>query len=217
MRPLRILIANRGEIARRVIRTARRMGLETVAVHSDADQHAPFVSEATSKCRLGPADPARSYLSIDAVMAAADESGATAIHPGYGFLSENADFAAAVIASGRIWIGPRPATMASLGSKIEARRLACAADIPVIPGYDQSQDPHDLIQAAEQIGYPVLIKASAGGGGRGIRIVDDASQFEAALDQAQAEAKRAFGDSAVIVERYIQPPPHRSPDRRRPP
>ena len=208
MRPLRILIANRGEIARRVIRTARRMGLETVAVHSDADQHAPFVSEATSKCRLGPADPARSYLSIDAVMAAADESGATAIHPGYGFLSENADFAAAVIASGRIWIGPRPATMASLGSKIEARRLACAADIPVIPGYDQSQDPHDLIQAAEQIGYPVLIKASAGGGGRGIRIVDDASQFEAALDQAQAEAKRAFGDSGVIAERYTQQPRH---------
>ena len=208
MRPVRILIANRGEIARRVIRTARRIGMETVAVHSDADQHAPFVSEATSKCRLGPADPARSYLSIDAVMAAADESGATAIHPGYGFLSENADFAAAVIASGRIWIGPRPATMASLGSKIEARRLARATDIPVIPGYDQSQDPHDLIVASEQIGYPVLIKASAGGGGRGIRIVDYAGRFEAALDQAQAEAKRAFGDSAVIVERYIQQPRH---------
>ena len=116
-----------------------------------------------------------------------------------------------MIASGRIWIGPRPATMASLGSKIEARRLACAADIPVIPGYDQSQDPHDLIQAAEQIGYPVLIKASAGGGGRGIRIVDDASQFEAALDQAQAEAKRAFGDSAVIVERSPATSKSRSP------
>ena len=141
-------------------------------------------------------------------MAAADESGATAIHPGYGFLSENADFASAVLSSARTWIGPRPETMALLGSKIEARRLAIAAGIPVIPGYDQSQDPHDLAQAAAHIGYPVLIKASAGGGGRGIRIVDEAGGFEDALTQAQAEAQRAFGDGAVIVERYIQQPRH---------
>ena len=205
---MRILIANRGEIARRIIRTAHRMGLETVAVYSDADQHAPFVSEAMLSRRLGPADPAQSYLSIDAVLAAADESDATAVHPGYGFLSENADLASAVIASGRTWIGPRPETMALLGSKIEARRLAIAADIPVIPGYDQSQDPSDLAREAQQIGYPVLIKASAGGGGRGIRIVGEPSQFEAALELAQAEAERAFGDGAVIVERYVQQPRH---------
>lgn len=205
---MRILIANRGEIARRIIRTARRMGLETVAVYSDADRHAPFVSEATLSRRLGPADPALSYLSIDAVLDAADHSDASAIHPGYGFLSENAEFASAVIESGRIWIGPRPEAMALLGSKIEARRLAMAADIPVVPGYDQSQDPHDLSRAARQIGYPVLVKASAGGGGRGIRIVDDPDGFEAALTQARAEAERAFGDGAVIVERYIQRPRH---------
>ena len=205
---MRVLIANRGEIARRIIRTAHRLDLETVAVHSDADQNAPFVSEATFSRRLGPADPARSYLSIDAVLEAADDSGATAVHPGYGFLSENTDFASAVIDSGRIWIGPKPETMALLGSKIEARRLAISADIPVIPGYDQSQDPQDLAQAARQIGYPVLIKASAGGGGRGIRIVDDPGGFEEALSQAQAEAERAFGDGAVIVERYIQHPRH---------
>ncbi|WP_419850246.1 acetyl/propionyl/methylcrotonyl-CoA carboxylase subunit alpha [Candidatus Poriferisocius sp.] len=205
---MRILIANRGEIARRIIRTAHRMGLETVAAYSDADERAPFVSEATLSRRLGPADAALSYLSIDAVLAAAEASDADAIHPGYGFLSENTDFATTVVASGRIWIGPRPETMALLGSKIEARRLAAAADIPIIPGYDHSQDPRDLAQAAEQIGYPVLIKASAGGGGRGIRIVDQAGQFEAALNQAQAEAERAFGDGAVIVERYIQHPRH---------
>ncbi|MDE0116910.1 MAG: ATP-grasp domain-containing protein [bacterium] len=205
---MRVLVANRGEIARRIIRTAHRMGLETVAVHSDADQHAPFVSEATFSRRLGPADPARSYLSIDAVLEAANDSGATAVHPGYGFLSENTDFASAVIDSGRIWIGPKPETMALLGSKIEARRLAIAADVPVIPGYDQSQDRQDLAQAARRIGYPVLIKASAGGGGRGIRIVDDPGGFEEALAQAQAEAERAFGDGAVIVERYIQQPRH---------
>lgn len=205
---MRVLIANRGEIARRIIRTAYRMGIETVAVYSDADQNAPFVTEATFSRRLGPADPARSYLSIDAVLEAADESGATAVHPGYGFLSENTDFASAVIYSGLIWIGPRPESMALLGSKIEARRLAIAAGIPAVPGYEQSQDPGDLANAAAQIGYPVLIKAAAGGGGRGIRIVLEPGGFEEALAQAQAEAERAFGDGAVIVERYIQQPRH---------
>ena len=205
---MRILIANRGEIARRVIRTAHRMGLETVAVYSDADQRAPFVSEATLAHRLGPADPALSYLSIGALLDAADATSATAVHPGYGFLSENADFAAAVIAAGLVWIGPRPEVMVSLGAKIDARRLATAVGIPVIPGYDESQERQDLTQAAQRIGYPVMIKASAGGGGRGIRVVDDPAEFEAALDQAQAEAERAFGDRAVIVERYIQRPRH---------
>ena len=205
---MRILVANRGEIARRVIRTAHQMGLETVAVYADPDQQAPFASEATFAHRLGPADPALSYLSIGALLEAADATGATALHPGYGFLSENADFAAAVIAAGLTWIGPRPEAMASLGSKIEARRLASGAGIPVIPGYDQSQDPQDLARAAQNIGFPVLIKASAGGGGRGIRIVDDPDQFTDALQIAQAEAERAFGDRAVIVERYIQRPRH---------
>ena len=205
---MRILIANRGEIARRIIRTAHQMGLETIAAYSDADQQAPFASEATIAHRLGPADPALSYLSIDALLKAANATDATAIHPGYGFLSENADFAAAVIAAGITWIGPRPEAMASLGSKIKARRLASDAEIPVIPGYDQSQDPQDLAQAAQHIGFPVLIKASAGGGGRGIRIVDNPDQFTDALHNAQTEAERAFGDRTVIIERYIQRPRH---------
>lgn len=205
---MRILIANRGEIARRVIRTAHRMGHETVAVYSDADRHAPFVSEAALSRRLGPADPAESYLSMAALLAAAEDSDADSVHPGYGFLSENPEFASAVISSGRTWIGPRPDAMALLGSKIEARRLAIAAQIPVVPGYDRSQDPRDLAREARRIGFPVLIKASSGGGGRGIRIVHEPDRFDAALGQARAEAESAFGDGAVIVERCIGAPRH---------
>ncbi|MEO1062435.1 MAG: biotin carboxylase N-terminal domain-containing protein [Actinomycetota bacterium] len=205
---MRILIANRGEIARRVIRTAHRLGHETVAAYADPDADAPFVAEATVSTRLGPADLAESYLSADALLAAAERTGATAVHPGYGFLSENAAFARAVIDAGLTWIGPNPDAIERMGSKIEARRLASAAGVPIIPGFDESQDPTDLAAAAERIGFPVLVKAAAGGGGKGIRIVHEPDGFAAALSEATTEAQRSFGDGAMIVERYIQRPRH---------
>ena len=205
---MRILIANRGEIARRIIRTARALGHTTVAVYADPDADAPFVAEADTAVRIGPADLASSYLSVDAIIDALFATGADAVHPGYGFLAENAGFARAVIAAGATWIGPHPDAIAEMGSKIRARRLAEAAGVPVIPGFDDSQDPADLAAAAERIGFPVLIKAAAGGGGKGIRIVHDPSGFDAGLAEATAEGERSFGDRAVIVERYIQRPRH---------
>jgi 3-methylcrotonyl-CoA carboxylase alpha subunit len=205
---MRILIANRGEIARRILRTAHRMGYETVAAWADPDREAPFVAEATSAIRLGPAALADSYLSIDAVLDAASKSGATAVHPGYGFLSENAAFARAVEAAGLTWIGPHPGAIEKMGSKIEARRLAAAAGVPIIPGFDGSQDEGELAQAADRIGYPVLVKAAAGGGGKGIRVVFRPQDFSTALGRARSEARRAFGDDAMIVERYVQRPRH---------
>ncbi len=205
---MRILIANRGEIARRVIRTAHRLGHETVAVFAEPDALAPFVAEATFSVGIGPAELASSYLSIDRILDAAERTGATAVHPGYGFLSENTAFASAVAEAGMIWIGPHPDAVERMGSKIEARRLAAAAGVPIIPGFDESQDPADLAAAAERIGFPVLVKAAAGGGGKGIRIVNEAAGFTEALREAMSEAERSFGDSAMIVERYIQRPRH---------
>ncbi|MEM9609412.1 MAG: biotin carboxylase N-terminal domain-containing protein [Actinomycetota bacterium] len=205
---MRILIANRGEIARRVIRTAHRLGHETVAVHADPDAGAPFVAEATVATRIGPADLSSSYLSADALLDAAARTGATAVHPGYGFLSENAPFARAVVDAGLIWVGPHPEAIERMGSKIEARRIATDAGVPIIPGYDESQDPADLVAAAERIGYPVLVKAAAGGGGKGIRIVNDPAEFGAALAEATSEAERSFDDGAMIVEGYVQRPRH---------
>ena len=189
---MRILIANRGEIARRILRTAHRMGYETVAAWADPDREAPFVAEATSAIRLGPAALADSYLSVDALLDAAARTGATAVHPGYGFLSENAAFAHAVEAAGLTWIGPHPRAIEQMGSKIEARRLAAAAGVPVIPGFDASQDPAALADAAREIGYPVMIKASAGGGGKGIRVVASPADFDTALRDAREESRRAF-------------------------
>ncbi|MGA1564861.1 MAG: acetyl/propionyl/methylcrotonyl-CoA carboxylase subunit alpha [Ilumatobacteraceae bacterium] len=205
---MRILIANRGEIARRIIRSARLLGHETVAVYADPDRDAPFTREADIAVRIGPADLASSYLSIDAVIAALHATGADAVHPGYGFLAENAAFADAVIAADATWIGPNPTAIREMGSKIRARRLAMEAGVPVIPGFDESQDPADLAAAADRIGYPVLVKAAAGGGGKGIRIVHEAAGFAAALTEATTEAERSFGDGAMIVERYIQRPRH---------
>ncbi len=205
---MKILIANRGEIARRIIRTAHRLGHQTVAVFAEPDSNAPFVTEATESLCIGPADLASSYLSIERILEAAATSGATAVHPGYGFLSENTDFARAVAAAGLTWIGPRPEAVESMGSKIEARRLAANAGVPIIPGFDESQARPDLFAAAERIGFPVLVKAAAGGGGKGIRIVHDPAGFDGALDEAIAEAERSFGDGAMIVERYVQRPRH---------
>ncbi|MEM8707755.1 MAG: biotin carboxylase N-terminal domain-containing protein, partial [Actinomycetota bacterium] len=189
---MRILIANRGEIARRVIRTAKRLGHETVAVYADPDATAPFVDEADHAVNIGPAALAESYLSSEKLLAACADTRADAVHPGYGFLSENADFAQAVLDAGLIWIGPKPEAIATMGSKIEARRLAAEARVPIIPGYSDSQDPADLEAAADRIGYPILVKAAAGGGGKGIRIVNDPAEFGAALAAGDLDAAKAF-------------------------
>jgi acetyl/propionyl-CoA carboxylase alpha subunit len=205
----RLLIANRGEIARRVIRTARRMGIETVAVYSDADKHAPHVSEADHAVHIGPSPARESYLDQDKVLAAAKHSGADAVHPGYGFLSENAAFAEAVIAAGLIWVGPPPSSIRAMGLKDAAKKLMAEAGVPTTPGYlGEDQSPERLEAEAERIGYPVLIKAVAGGGGKGMRKVERAEEFASALAGAKREAAASFGDDRVLLETYVTRPRH---------
>ena len=201
---MKLLVANRGEIASRVFATARRLGWRTVAVWAEPDRAAPFVAEADESRCIGPAALDRSYLDTHAILAAAHDTGTDAVHPGYGFLSENAAFARAVTEAGLVWVGPHPEAIAQMGAKIEARALAEAAGVPTIPGTSGG----DLAAAADQIGFPVLVKASAGGGGKGIRIVHSAGEFDAALSEARTEALRSFGDDRVIVERYISRPRH---------
>ena len=204
-----LLVANRGEIARRIFRTARQMGLATVAVYSDADAQAPHVREADQAVRLGPAAARESYLNVAAVLEAARASGADAIHPGYGFLSENADFAEAVMAAGLTWVGPPPTAIRAMGLKDAAKALMIEAGVPVTPGYHgENQDPAHLAVQAEQIGYPVLIKAVAGGGGKGMRKVEQAADFAEALGAARREASAAFGDDRVLLETYVARPRH---------
>ncbi len=205
---MRILIANRGEIARRVIRTAHGLGHETVAVFTEPDAESPFVREASRSVLIDDGSPVQSYLSIEAILDAAKSTGADAVHPGYGFLSENADFAEAVLEAGLVWIGPHPNAIRAMGSKIEARRIAADAGVSTIPGFADSQDSQVLQEAADRIGYPVLVKASAGGGGKGIRIVHEAEAFPEALASAKDEAMRSFSDDKVIVERYVTRPRH---------
>ena len=209
-RPIRsVLIANRGEIALRVMRTCRRLGIRTIAVYSDADADAVHARAADEAIRIGPAPARASYLDMDAVLAAAKRSGADALHPGYGFLSENGSFVRRCEEAGLIFVGPSVASVEKMGSKIESKRIAEAAGVPVVPGYHGgAQDLHSLAQAAERIGFPVLIKASAGGGGRGMRRVDHAKEFEAGLAGAKAEALAAFGDDAVLLEKFILNPRH---------
>ncbi len=205
----KILIANRGEIACRVIRTARRLGIRTVAVYSEADAEARHVRLADEAVLLGPAPAAESYLAGDKVIAAARRTGAQAIHPGYGFLSENADFAEACTAAGLVFIGPPPAAIRAMGSKAAAKALMGAAGVPVTPGYHgDDQDPARLRQEADAIGYPVLIKAAAGGGGKGMRLVERSADFPAALAACQREAAAGFGDPRVLVEQYVTRPRH---------
>jgi 3-methylcrotonyl-CoA carboxylase alpha subunit len=205
----KILIANRGEIACRVIRTARRMGIRTVAVHSDADANAMHVQMADEACRIGEAEVTKSYLLADVILAAAQRVGASAIHPGYGFLSENAGFAEAVEAAGMTFIGPTADSIRKMGLKDAAKAIMEKANVPVVPGYHgEGQDPADLAAEADQIGYPVLIKAVAGGGGKGMRRVDDAKGFVKALEGAQREARNAFGDERVLIEKYLVKPRH---------
>ena len=204
-----VLVANRGEIARRIFRTARRLGIETVAVCSDADLDAAHVRDADRAVRIGPAPAAESYLSIPHLVAAALESGAEAVHPGYGFLSETAAFAEAVQAAGLIWIGPSPEAIRAMGLKDSARERMIATGVPVTPGW-QGDDGREatLLAAARDLGWPVLIKAAAGGGGRGIRRVDDDAGFAAALAACRREALAAFGDDRVLLERCIEAPRH---------
>ena len=204
-----LLIANRGEIACRIIRTARAMGIRTVAVYSDADAKALHVRQADEAVHIG-ASPAReSYLVGEKIIAAAKATGAEAIHPGYGFLSENADFAQAVIAAGLIWVGPKPDSIRAMGLKDAAKERMIAAGVPVTPGYlGADQSPEVLAAEAGKIGYPVLIKAVAGGGGKGMRRVDDAADFADALASCKREAASSFGDDRVLIEKYILSPRH---------
>lgn len=205
----KILIANRGEIARRVIRTCREMGIPTVAVFSDPDRDAPFVQEADEAVSLGGSTPAESYLRIDAILAAAKKSGADAVHPGYGFLSENAAFAEQCAAAGLTFIGPPASAIAAMGSKIEAKRLMRDSGVPVLTSLEvQDQPSASLLGAVEKIGFPVLIKASAGGGGRGMRIVRKSSEWAESLAAAQRESLSGFGSAAVFVEPYVESPRH---------
>jgi 3-methylcrotonyl-CoA carboxylase alpha subunit len=205
----KILIANRGEIACRVMRTARRMGIATVAVYSEADRSALHAELADEAWPIGPAPARDSYLNIEAILGAARDSGAEVVHPGYGFLSENAEFAEACEAAGLVFIGPPASAMRMMGSKAKAKDLMQGHGVPLVPGYHGAeQNPARLLDEAERIGFPVLIKASAGGGGRGMRVVDSAAEFAAALAGAQREAGAAFGDDRVLLEKYLPRPRH---------
>jgi acetyl-CoA carboxylase biotin carboxylase subunit len=205
----KVLIANRGEIALRIVRACQEMGIASVAVYSDADAQAPHVREATEAVRVGPPPSSESYLLGDVLIAAAKRVGADAIHPGYGFLSEREWFARAVRDAGLIWIGPPAEAIAAMGSKTAARQLAIAHDVPIVPGTTEPlRDAAEAAATAERFGYPVLLKAAAGGGGKGMRVVRDPAEIGSALDAAKREAKNAFGDDAVYVEKYIEGPRH---------
>ena len=204
-----ILVANRGEIARRVIRSAKARGIRSIAVYSDADETSLHVEDADDAQHIGPADARQSYLSIDKILTAAHQSGAEAIHPGYGFLSENADFAEAVTQAGLVFVGPPASAIHKMADKSLAKQAMADAGIPVLPGYhgeDQSDDT--LLNAAIDIGFPVLLKAAAGGGGRGIRLVNSEQKFLKHLKAARREALGSFGDDRMLVERYVQTPRH---------
>jgi len=204
-----LLIANRGEIARRIIRTAKRLGVRTVAVYSEADAEAPHVREADEAVLIGPAAARESYLVPQKILAAAKETGAEAVHPGYGFLSENAEFAEAVVAAGLVWVGPPPSAIRAMGLKDSAKRLMAQAGVPVTPGYmGDDQSDERLLKEARSITWPVLIKAVAGGGGKGMRKVERDEDFLPALAAARREAKAAFGDDRVLLEKYAARPRH---------
>lgn len=201
----RLLVANRGEIAVRIVRAARDLGIETVAVHSDADAEAPHVRLADHRVHIGPSSAAKSYLVVDALVAAAKEAGADAVHPGYGFLSERASFAAAVADAGLAFVGPDAATIERMGDKVAAREVARAAGVPTVPGTPGGvSDVDAAVAAAADIGYPVMLKAAAGGGGRGIRVVDDEAGLRTGFPQASREAATAFGDGRMYLERFVR-------------
>jgi acetyl-CoA carboxylase biotin carboxylase subunit len=199
-----LLVANRGEIARRIIRTAKRLGVRTIAVYSEADAGLPFVAEADEAVCVGPANPAQSYRNAEAILAAAKSTGAAAIHPGYGFLSENADFARTVEANGLIWVGPPADAITAMGDKINARNLMAEAGLPVAPGsHEPAATVEAAIEAAGTIGYPVMVKAAAGGGGMGMAVAADEARLRTEFDKVRAFAERMFGDGSVLIERYF--------------
>ena len=205
----KILIANRGEIALRVMKTCREMGISSVAIYSEADASAPFVKYADQAFCVGPPPSTKSYLNQDKIIEIATANAVDAIHPGYGFLSENADFANKVEKSGMVFIGPSSSAIQTMGDKLSAKQTVLAYDIPMVPGLNEAvTDVKDAQKSAEKIGFPVLIKASAGGGGKGMRIVKESSQFESQMKRAVSEAESAFGNGAVFVEKYITKPRH---------
>jgi pyruvate carboxylase subunit A len=204
----KILVANRGEIALRVIRACRDMGIRSVAVHSEADRRAAFALLADEAVEIGPPAPAQSYLLIDRIIEAAKQTGAQAIHPGYGFLSENQAFARACTESGIAFIGPPAEAMAAMGGKVPARQRMEAAGVPIVPGSGALKDVDEAVSTAQRIGYPVLIKASAGGGGIGMRIARDEAELRSSIEAAQSTAQRAFGDATIFLERYVEEPRH---------
>jgi 3-methylcrotonyl-CoA carboxylase alpha subunit len=205
----KILIANRGEIACRVAATARKLGIKTVAVYSDADAQAKHVQVCDEAVHIGGSAPKDSYLRWERILQAAQDTGAQAVHPGYGFLSENEDFANACAAAGLVFIGPPASAIQAMGLKAASKQLMEKAGVPLVPGYHGAdQDPALLQREADQMGYPVLIKASAGGGGKGMRIVEKTADFAEALASCQREAINSFGDDAVLIEKYVQRPRH---------
>ncbi len=204
----KVLVANRGEIALRVIRSCRDMGVRTVAVHSEADRASAFVLLADEAVEIGPAPSAQSYLVIDRIIEAARATGAQAIHPGYGFLSENQRFARACAESGIVFIGPPPEAMAAMGEKVPSRERMRGSGVPVVPGSGALGDVEETVSEAARIGYPVLIKASAGGGGIGMRVARDEEELRSSLDTARSTAQRAFGNDTIFLERYLEEPRH---------
>ena len=200
----KVLVANRGEIALRVIRACRELGIPTVAVYSEADRTALHVRHATEACAIGPPAPAQSYLNVERILDAARRHGADSVHPGYGFLSENADFAEAVQEAGLSWIGPPASAIRGMGEKVAARQTMEAAGVPVVPGTtEEARDPSALAATAAGIGYPVLIKAAGGGGGKGIRVVRDEADLVESWERARSEARTGFGNEAVYLEKFL--------------
>jgi acetyl-CoA carboxylase biotin carboxylase subunit len=205
----KVLVANRGEIALRIFRTLRDMGIKSVAVYSDADAAMPFARYADEAVRIGPAPAAESYLIPEKILEAALATGADAIHPGYGFLSENADFAETVEAAGLAFIGPTPDSIRTMGDKLAAKEAVLAQNVPLVPGTEGAiDDPSKAIEAAEKIGFPIMVKASAGGGGKGMRVVEDPAKLEEEIKRAMSEAQSAFGDGSVFLERFVSSPRH---------
>ena len=205
----KILIANRGEIACRVIKTARKMGIASVAVYSDADRDALHVELADEAVRLGPAPSRESYLRGDAIIAACRQTGAEAVHPGYGFLSENEAFARRVEEEGLVFIGPKHGSIAAMGDKIASKKLALAAHVNTIPGWnDVIESPEQAVRIAREIGYPVMIKASAGGGGKGLRVAFNDTQAFEGFSSCRNEARSSFGDDRVFIEKFVEQPRH---------
>ena len=205
----KVLVANRGEIAQRVMRSCHELGIATVAVYSDADASAPHVRMADEAINIGPAPSSQSYLAVDKILDACKQTNADAVHPGYGFLSENGDFAKTLTDMGIIFIGPSPSAILTMGDKLASKHAVKDFDVPLIPGMNEAiSDIAAAKEIADDIGYPIMIKAKAGGGGKGMRIVHDATDFESQMERAMSEARSSFSDDAVFIEKFIESPKH---------